>query len=199
MGVNRAAIIKTSVFVILPIVLAIAVFFLYRKYLFGSNFINKTVLGQDMEYRYFILDEFDSRASEVDLSNNVDVYYRGTAPYITNSGRDNMQKSTIRMLDDARHIVEVENNDLGKPSIYFGINSGYRTEGRNAEVGGANKSAHKRGFAVDIAWSRYSKEQKDIIREALERVGFNRFGISSSFIHVDNDLTLPNPAVWGYK
>lgn len=199
MEMNRAAIIKTSVFVILPIVLAIAVFFIYRKYLFGNNFINKTLLGEDMEYRYFIFSEFDSRASKVDLANGVDVYYRGTVPYITDSGKENMQKSTVKMLDDARHIIETENNQMGKPSIYFAINSAYRTDSRNEEVGGATKSAHKRGFAVDIAWSRYSKEQKEIIREALERVGFNRFGISNSFIHVDNDLTLPNPAVWGYK
>lgn len=195
---NRAAIIKTSVFVILPLVLAVVVFFIYRKYLFSNNFINKVILGQDMEYRYFILDEFDSVASKIDKEAGVKTYYRNGKDYIVDSGKDNMQKSTVKMLDDARHIIEVENNQAGKPSIYFNINSGYRTDGRNAEVGGATKSAHKRGFAVDIAWGGYSKEQKEIIKEALERVGFNRFGIANGFIHSDNDLTLPNPAMWSY-
>ena len=86
--------------------------------------------------------------------------------------------------------------------IYFVINSGYRTDSRNSEVGGATKSAHrdkgKGAHAVDIAWSKYNTDEKAVIKEALERVGFKRFGIANSFIHVDNDPDLPTPANWTY-
>jgi len=196
---NRETGVKVVIFIILPTVLALVLYFLYKYYLMDNRIINKVILQKDMQYKYFTFDEFDSVAGQEDIANGVDTYSKKGKKYITDSGRNNMSATTIKMLDDARDIVEREWNEFNTLSkIYFTINSGYRTISRNAEVGGVTGSAHTKGYAVDIAWSKYNMEQKSKIREALERVGFNRFGIANSFIHTDNDLTKPQNAVWTY-
>ena len=200
---SRATITKITVFVILPIVLVLVVFYLYRQYFFGSNFINKTILRKDMQFKYFTFDEFDSKADKEDIDSGLSWYYRNNYKYLTNSGKNNFSSDTILMLDKARDIIEKEYNSIGTNKIYFAINSGYRTDAHNESVGGKTNSAHRnkdgaKAKAVDIAWGNYNNAQKEIIKEALKRVGFNRIGIANSFIHVDNDLTLPNPANWTY-
>ena len=199
--INKAAIIKTSVFLILPIVLVLVAFYVYREYLFNNRYINKVILKKDMEFNFFTFDEMDSPTGSGDK--NLPYYRRFGKNYITNSGKENFNPDTLKMLDDARGIIENEFNKANpNEKIVFVINSGYRSDSRNKEVGGVTNSAHRNkgdgSKAVDIKWSNYNKDQKQAIREALERVGFTRFGIANSFIHVDNDLTLPNPAVWTY-
>jgi zinc D-Ala-D-Ala carboxypeptidase len=98
----------------------------------------------------------------------------------------NMHPGTLLMLDQARHIAGVP----------FGINSGYRTEGHNDKVGGVTDSSHTRGLAADIKINSFDQGQQ--IAKALYAAGFRRFGIANTFIHVDNDLTKPPGAVWGY-
>lgn len=105
---------------------------------------------------------------------------------VPGSGR-NMQKAFLTLLDKARDIADIP----------FRINSGYRTPEHNAEVGGVSDSAHTRGYAADIAY--HSLENRDSMLSALYAVGFRRFGIAQSYIHVDNDPSKPSPAVWGYK
>lgn len=96
-----------------------------------------------------------------------------------------MNPDFLKKLDKARE----------KAGIPFRINSGYRTEAHNRKVGGVNDSAHLKGLAVDISTT---PETKEIIYNSLKSVGFVRFGIGGNFIHVDDDLTKPNPAVWTY-
>jgi uncharacterized protein YcbK (DUF882 family) len=116
--------------------------------------------------RYFDIAEFDDRSKP-------------------GSG-ENMQCSTVGMLDEARH-------RLGKP---FKITSGFRTPERNAAVGGAQSSSHLTGYAVDIAAPTFA--DKKVILKALYEVGFRRFGIMANAIHVDNDPD-KSPAVWRYN
>lgn len=97
----------------------------------------------------------------------------------------NMKNSTLRMLDFAR-------KQAGVP---FRVNSGYRTAAHNKKVGGKPNSAHLRGYAADIAVT--STTLRPILK-ALYAAGFRRFGVSSSFVHIDNDPSLPK-AVWDYK
>lgn len=199
---SKSATVKIVVFVILPIVLAVVVFYLHRQYFFNNNFINKTILKKDMEFKYFVWDEFDSRTGSEDK--DAKTYYRnGYNNYIVDSGKEHFNRDTILMLDKARDIIEKEHNSISSNrNIYFVINSAYRTDSRNKEEGGATKSAHKdkgdKAHAVDIAWSKYNSDERKVIKEALKRVGFTRFGIANTFIHADNDLTLPNPAQWTY-
>ena len=97
----------------------------------------------------------------------------------------NMQVSFMNMLQLARTIAGVS----------FHVNSGYRTQAHNAEVGGVANSAHTRGYAADIA---VTASTKQTILLALQQAGFKRIGIGNTFIHADNDPTLPSPATWYY-
>ena len=80
--------------------------------------------------------------------------------------------------------------------IPFILNSAFRCESHNRDVGGSRTSSHMIGCAADIkctdAWSRYK------ILDALIRVGFNRIGIGKTFIHVDDDTQKPAGVVWLY-
>lgn len=81
--------------------------------------------------------------------------------------------------------------DSGVP---FNINSGYRCERHNANVGGVKGSSHTKGYAVDIAITSNSKRYK--ILTALIDAGFNRIGVYKTFIHVDVDPTKPSNVIW---
>jgi len=97
-----------------------------------------------------------------------------------------MDSTFVYMLDSARTIAGVP----------FKINSGYRSSEHNYLVGGVDNSAHTKGLAADIK-VRNGRERKKIL-EALQYVGFNRFGIGKTFIHVDTDSTKPANVVWVY-
>lgn len=97
-----------------------------------------------------------------------------------------IDKTLVEMLDAAREIA-------GTP---FRINSGLRTKQRNAEVGGAENSAHLTGHAVDIAAS--SSAQRFAIVNAALAVGFKRVGIAKTFVHLDTHPTHPQPSIWLY-
>ena len=97
-----------------------------------------------------------------------------------------MNEETLEMLEKAREIA----------GIPFIINSGYRTLEHNESVGGKKQSAHTRGYAFDLAVS--SGTQRMIIIKALLEAGFNRIGVARTFIHGDNDPSLPQNVVWTY-
>lgn len=107
------------------------------------------------------------------------------SPDLPGSGHD-MKVPFLKQLDYARHIARIP----------FTITSGYRTDDWNRKVGGTKDSSHLRGYAADIA-CRNSADRHKIITSLLE-VGFNRIGISSNFIHVDNDPNKPAHVVWTY-
>lgn len=96
----------------------------------------------------------------------------------------NMQKSTLIKLQKARDIA----------GIPFKINSAFRTKEHNRKVGGKSNSAHLRGHAIDIAATNGKTKFK--ILSALLQAGFTRIGIYRSFIHADDDPSLPQNTVW---
>lgn len=73
--------------------------------------------------------------------------------------------------------------------IPFKINSGYRCEKHNKEVGGVVGSAHTKGMASDIA-TETSKERLIIVKSLLD-AGFERIEIMPTWIHCDIDLAKP--------
>ena len=93
----------------------------------------------------------------------------------------------LQMLDAARA-------QAGMP---FRVNSGYRTPEHNAAVGGVPDSAHTRGWAADIAAR--TLEQKIRIVRAARAVGFNRFGIYETFVHLDCDPLKRPDVAWNGK
>lgn len=98
----------------------------------------------------------------------------------------NMNEDFLAKLDKAREFA----------NIPFIINSAYRSPEQNARVGGKPNSSHLRGLAVDIRAN--DSSTRYIVLNALVKVGFNRIGIASSFIHVDDDKEKANNVIWTY-
>ena len=80
--------------------------------------------------------------------------------------------------------------------VPFVLNSAYRCERHNAEVGGSETSAHLFGVAVDIRIS--DSRERFCVLKGLFAAGFHRIGIGKTFIHVDDDLTKPKEVCWLY-
>ena len=123
-----------------------------------------------MKFKYFSYDEFDS-------------------PLHEGSGQL-MSDELISMLDNARDLAGVE----------FKITSGYRIEAdidrlKKAGYKVSSKSSHLKGLAADIACNNSTRYN---ILESLLKVGFNRIGIGSTFIHVDIDPDKPPFMIWTY-
>ena len=129
-----------------------------------------------MNLKYFDLSEFDS-------------------PDVIGSGKE-MNIQFLKMIEFARLWVEENNNKLGRPRVVFPISSGYRTEMHNKAVGGVKYSSHLKGRAADILYS--TPHERDTILIACAFAGFQRFGISKYFIHIDNDTDKP-PCIWYYE
>lgn len=111
--------------------------------------------------------------------------------------------------DNSKSGRKMDTTVLGKYTKltqYFGasvlkVNSAYRTRNHNSSVGGAEKSAHMSGKAIDVstrdANGRPSKEKSfEIVKVAIE-LGFNRIGIHSNFIHVEYQKNKPS-MIWLY-
>jgi zinc D-Ala-D-Ala carboxypeptidase len=81
----------------------------------------------------------------------------------------------------------------------FKINSGFRTQAHNDQVGGVPDSAHTKGLACDIGFQDHS-QLYTIIQYAMQN-GIKRIGISfkSNFVHLDSDLSLPQGVIWTYE
>ena len=99
---------------------------------------------------------------------------------------DKMDMDFINLLEKCRELA----------GIPFHINSGYRSPQSNKLVGGASESAHLKGMAADIKVQ--DGRQRFQIIEAAIKVGFTRIGVNASFIHLDNDPTLPQDVIWTY-
>lgn len=120
--------------------------------------------------KYFQPDEFDDP----------------TAP---GSGEAMMDYAFVERLDKLRRV-------WGRPIV---VNSGYRTQEHNKAVGGVKDSAHQRGLAADLR----TADLTDAIRFAIVAAlnGFSRIGVDMKghMVHLDCDLSLPNPSVWFYN
>ena len=64
------------------------------------------------------------------------------------------------------------------------INSAYRSAGKNASVGGASKSKHMTGDAIDVRVTGDYKKRAEFV-VAASRAGFKGIGVYSTFIHLD--------------
>ena len=99
---------------------------------------------------------------------------------------DNMSPRVVFMLDALRSL-------MGLP---LPINSGYRSPAHNASVGGAPKSAHMEGLAVDIGTTKLTKAQRMALITYAIQLNFTGIGIAQTFIHLDMK---PRRASWVYK
>lgn len=76
--------------------------------------------------------------------------------------------------------LQILRDRLARP---LAVNSAMRCEKYNQAVGGAAKSQHKEGIAVDIS-ARTGVEKYQLVDEAI-RAGFAGIGIAETFIHLD--------------
>ena len=130
-----------------------------------------------MTLKYFSRSEFDS-------------------PDLEGSG-DNMSGEFLEMLDEARGLAtEVSGKDFP-----FKINSGFRTQAYHDELTRLRhktdkNSPHKKGLAADISVT--DSRSRYIVLNSLLLVGFTRFGIADTFIHVDLDTERKQNIIWTY-
>jgi zinc D-Ala-D-Ala carboxypeptidase len=95
-------------------------------------------------------------------------------------------KGNCRGLKDTpefRRFVDLLQYARNCAGIPFNINSGYRCESHNRAVGGVPNSSHLDSIAADIEAD--TNEKRWLILRSLIFVGFQRFGIGKTFIHVD--------------
>lgn len=81
------------------------------------------------------------------------------------------------------------------------VTSGYRCPDHPIEVVKDSPGAHCSGKAVDIQISGWKAHRllEIALQHGIKRIGIDQSGPHSKrFIHLDNDLDLPNPAIWSY-
>lgn len=77
------------------------------------------------------------------------------------------------------------------------IASGYRCKEHNLAIGGAPRSQHMRGKAVDIITNHYTPVDRYRLIQLIFRMNtFNGVGIGSGKLHVDTRNT--DPVFWFY-
>jgi len=96
-----------------------------------------------------------------------------------------MDKDFLAKLDKAREFAKVP----------FVINSAYRSPEHPQSIKNPT-SSHIKGLAVDIKTTDSRTRYK--VLNALIQVGFNRIGISDTFIHVDDDKDKSQQVIWTY-
>lgn len=99
---------------------------------------------------------------------------------------EQMDQAFLALLDEVREAA-------GIPLV---LNCGYRSKAWERSKGRSGNSAHTRGKAVDIRCNTSVNRYK-IVAAALG-CGVRRIGIGKTFIHLDNDESLPQGVIWDY-
>ena len=111
------------------------------------------------------------------------------SPDVEGSGAEHMDEHLVRKLDTLRGLMR-------RPLT---ISSGYRTPEYNGKIGGATRSKHLDGIAVDIPIA--GEDAFKLVGLAYS-LGFTGIGIkqngkwSKRFIHLDVRET--EPQIWSY-
>ena len=115
------------------------------------------------------------------------------------TGQVKIHEKLLELLQELRDTLE-------QPII---INSGYRSKEHNKKVGGAKRSQHLEGTAVDISLRNLDMNAKDLasrVQLIADDLGIGRnnlgLGYANTFLHVDvRGLIDENsaPAEWNYN
>lgn len=97
------------------------------------------------------------------------------------------------LLPDFRDKLNKAREIAGIPFI---LNSAYRCDSHNADVGGSATSSHLYGVAVDIRCT--GSRDRFLIVDALIKAGIHRIGIHKNFIHADDDFSKPKGLIFLY-
>lgn len=113
-----------------------------------------------------------------------DIFKDPEYKYFTATEVRGLKPELVKLLDKARE-------EAGVP---FVITSGLRTVVQNAMAGGAEKSAHLTGEAVDL--KALTSESKFKILKALLNAGVTRIGLYPKHIHCDISKDNPQNVAW---
>lgn len=97
-----------------------------------------------------------------------------------------MDAGFLNLLDEVREAA-------GIPLV---LASAYRSKEWDESKGRSGNGAHTKGLAVDIRC--YSSATRYKIVAAALGCGFRRIGIGKTFVHLDDDPTLPQGVIWDY-
>lgn len=122
----------------------------------------------------------------VDMPNEIKEEAKKKYKYFSEKEIVGLKPEFVEKLDKAR----------GLAGFPFVIVSGFRTPEHNKKVGGKDNSAHLRGYACDIKAETSEKRWK-LIKACMD-VGFTRFGVNKTTVHVDCDPVLPQNVIWHY-
>lgn len=101
---------------------------------------------------------------------------------------------SIEQMDEGfLHLLDLIRERAGIPMV---LNCAYRSRDYDLAHGRTGNSAHTRGKAVDVRCNSSANRYK-IVKAALE-CGVNRIGIGKTFIHIDNDKSLPQGVIFDY-
>ena len=99
---------------------------------------------------------------------------------------EDMDPDFLVLLDEVREVARI-------PLV---LNSAYRSKEWEEKQKRSGNSAHTRGKAVDIRCNTSANRYK-IVHAAL-LCGIRRIGVAKTYIHLDNDETLPQEVIWDY-
>ena len=116
-------------------------------------------------------------------------------------------KSTgqVKIHEKLLELLQELRDTLDKPVI---INSGYRSKKHNEKVGGAKRSQHLKGTAVDISLRNLDYSAKELsifVKNVAEDIGVGAeslgLGYANTFLHVDvrGVEGYHAPAEWNYN
>lgn len=100
--------------------------------------------------------------------------------------RSDIVDSSLQRLDRAREIAGVP----------FVLTSAYRSSESEIKKGRSGSGAHTLGRAFDVRC--LNNEQRWRIVFGALAAGFQRIGIGSTFVHLDDAPSLPSPRIWLY-
>lgn len=83
--------------------------------------------------------------------------------------------------------------EIGIPLV---LNSAFRSKEWDKSKGRSGNSAHTRGLAVDIRC--HNSHTRWLIITTSLKLGCKRIAYTSSFVHIDLDLSLPQEVIWNY-
>ncbi len=96
-----------------------------------------------------------------------------------------------RIKTELKTVLETLTNAVG---YTLDITSAYRSPDYNASVGGAKKSKHMEGIAVDVVMTGKTNTERQQFLQAAIDAGIKGIGIYNTFTHID---IRTNKAAWG--
>lgn len=147
-----------------------------------------TFLGNLKEFLSFVRDALIDRGLSISITQPFSWTGYKMPPkytYFSEEESKGLNPDLMAMLDIAR----------GKAGVPFFITCGLRTAEQNSALkNSVSNSSHLTGHAVDLACA--DSPTRFAMLSGLLQAGFNRIGIYSAHIHVDNDSTKPSNVCW---